>query len=126
MRKRLAGSCFWNDKEIAMFTGRPPALSHRHYSCPLPSDVSDEALMAGGEILRLEIEQIDGQGWNTCGKVHDATICRIMASTAFIQDEVMEMFVGNASQFSMDRVQSVLPSFPFTSSPTNPPHTHTL
>jgi len=88
-----------------MFTGRPPALSHRHYSCPLPYDLTDEALMEGGERLRREIECLDKDGWNKEGEMNDSTICRLMAITAFIQDEVMELFVGNSSQFSLDRVQ---------------------
>lgn len=113
MKKRLSGGCFWNDKEIAMFTGRPPALSHRHFSCPLPSDVSDEALMEGGERLQDELAQVDDEGWNTQGKMYDATICRIMACTAIIQDEVMELFIGNEAQFSMERVQSVTFHTPF-------------
>lgn len=105
MRRRISSCCFWNDKEIAMFTGRPPALSYRHYSCPLPHDISDEALMEGGERLRLEVESLDEDGWSTQGIIHDSTICRVMATSAFIQDEVMEMFVGNPAQFSMERVQ---------------------
>lgn len=88
-----------------MFTGRPPALSYRHYSCPLPHDISDEALMEGGERLRLELQTLDADGWSTQGTIHDSTICRVMATSAFIQDEVMEMFVGNPAQFSMERVQ---------------------
>lgn len=107
MTKRLAACVFRNDKEIAMFTGRPPALSHRYYTCPLPLDLHDDVLMEGGEALRREIDALDENGWNTKGKVYDATICRMMFLSAMIQDEVMELFLGKPSQFSMERVNSL-------------------
>jgi hypothetical protein len=70
IRKRLSASCFWSDKELAMFTGRPPAWSHRYHSCPLPYDVSDEALIEGGERLKQELSELDENGWNTKGEIH--------------------------------------------------------
>lgn len=88
-----------------MFTGRPPALSHRYYTCPLPLDLHDDVLMEGGEALQREIDALDEHGWNTKGKVYDATICRMMFLSAMIQDEVMELFLGKPSQFSMERVK---------------------
>jgi hypothetical protein len=105
MTKRLSASCFWNDKEIAMFTGRPPALSRRYQSCPLALDVSDEALLEGGERLRKEIEELDENGWNTNRLMHNSTMCRMMVLAASIQDEIMELFIGNPEEFSIERVE---------------------
>ncbi|TVY18621.1 hypothetical protein LARI1_G006012 [Lachnellula arida] len=107
MTKKLSVNCFWGDKEIAMFTGRPPALSRRYHSCPLPLDISDEALMAGGDALQVEIDGLDEHGWNTKGMMHNATISRMMTLAAMIQDEIMELFFGNKEQFSMDRVSAL-------------------
>jgi hypothetical protein len=105
MRKRLSASCFWNDKEISMFTGRPPALSHRYYTCPLPLDLADEVLLEGGELLQREINALDENGWNQKGEVYNATRYRVIALFAVIQDEVMELFIGTPTQFSMERVK---------------------
>jgi len=105
MTKKLSANCFWSDKEIAMFTGRPPALSRHYHSCPLPLDVSDEALMAGGDVLQTEIDSLDEHGWNTKGMIHNATISRMMTLAAVIQDEIMELFIGNQEHFSMKRVK---------------------
>jgi hypothetical protein len=104
MTKRLATCCFWRDKEISMFTGRPPALSGRYFSTPPPLDVSDEALLTGGEMLEGEIACLDENGWNTRGKIHNATVCRLMLTAALLMDELMELFVGNPGQWSQDRV----------------------
>jgi len=42
------------------------------------------------------------------GGVHDATICRTMVLTAIVIDEIMEVFIGNANQWTMERVRYVL------------------
>jgi hypothetical protein len=107
MSTRLIECCFWSDKEIAMFTGRPPAWSHRYYSCPLPIDVSDEVLMKGGEKLRYEIDSLDENRWNAKGKVHDAMVCRSMVLSVALVDEVLELFIGNSNQWSMERVRHI-------------------
>lgn len=88
-----------------MFTGRPPALSRRYHSCPLPLDISDEALNEGGDALRAEIDSLDENGWNTKGVIHNATISRMSTLAAMIQDEIMELFIGNQEHFSIERVK---------------------
>jgi hypothetical protein len=103
--KRLSACIFWSDKEMSMFTGRPPSLSHRYYSCPLPLDLNDEALMAGGEVLEDEINRLDENGWNTHGLIFESTICRMMVICALIRDEIMELFIGNQAQWSIDRLE---------------------
>lgn len=107
MTKRLSASCFCSDKEISMFTGRPPAMSRRYYSCPLPYDVSDEALMAGGGTLVHELDRLDVHGWNQDGLMHNSTICRMMVHGAVIQDEIMELFIGSQNEFSMERINAL-------------------
>lgn len=105
MTKRLSGCIFWSDKELSMFTGRPPSLSHRYYSCPLPLDLNDDTLMAGGQLLEDEINSLDENGWNTQGRIFNATLCRMSVQHAFIQDDIMELFIGNQAQWSQQRLE---------------------
>ena len=105
MSKRLLCCIFWSDKEISTFNGRPPSLSHRYVSCPLPLDVSDKALRDGGRALEDEIMSLDRNGWNTKGKVYDATIGRWIMTSAFVRDEILELFLGNQAQWSLEGVK---------------------
>lgn len=86
-------------------TGRPPSLSRRYYSCPPPLDINDDTLLCGGVELEREIESLDENGWNTQGRVFESTIVRMMLMTSTIQDEIMEMFLGNQAQWSSKRLE---------------------
>ncbi|CZR70092.1 uncharacterized protein PAC_19993 [Phialocephala subalpina] len=105
--KTLSACIFWSDKELSLFTGRPPSLSRRYYSCPLPLDLNDETLVCGGAELEREIGSLDQNGWNTQGRIFEATIVRMMLVFAFIQDEIMEMFLGNQEQWSLQRLDEL-------------------
>ena len=103
--KKLSCCIFWSDKELSIFTGRPPSLSNRYFTCPLPLDLGTEDLMAGGERLERAINSLDENGWNTQGEIYSATICRMMVMCAMIQDEIMEMFLGTHSEWSLERLE---------------------
>jgi hypothetical protein len=59
----------------------------------------------GGADLEREIQSLDENGWNTQGQVFEATIVRMMLIYALIQDEIMEMFLGNQAQWSLQRLE---------------------
>ena len=90
---------------MSLFTGRPPSLSHRYYTCPPPLDLNDETLMRGGPELEREIASLDPNGWNTQGLVFEATIVRMMVIYALVLDEIMEMFLGSPAQWSIQRLE---------------------
>lgn len=94
-RKRVFASVFRMDKGIATFTGRPPMFSRRYTtSQSLPLDVTDEVLLAGGEVLARAIASLDENGFNTDGKVYSATILRARTLLALVRDEVLEIALG--------------------------------
>jgi hypothetical protein len=94
-RKRVFAAVFRMDKGVATFTGRPPLFSRR-YTTPqsLPLDVSDEALLAGGETLARAIASLDENGFNTDGKIYSPTILRARTLLALVRDEILEIALG--------------------------------
>jgi hypothetical protein len=104
VRRRLWCTVFGIDKTIAAFTGRPPGLSHRYNSCPLPLDLSDETLLASKEERAHAISLLDANGWNTNGEFHPTTNCRSTMTYSLILSEILEISLGTEAQCSNDRL----------------------
>ena len=101
-KRRLFAYCFNIDKVIVAFTGRPPLLSGRYCSTPLPLDLSDEDLLGDEESLAKAVEELDENGWNTRGKVYPSTLLRARVISSFIQDEILEIALNPRSKPSLD------------------------
>ena len=82
-QRRLFANVNDFDKQLATFTGQSPGLSWRHSSWPLPLDVSDDVLIAGGHDLQQAVSGLDINGWNTDGHCYsrDANPCLFLAGT---------------------------------------------
>lgn len=96
-------SAFSMDKQIATVTGRPPALSRRYCETQLPIDLDDEQLMSTGEELEKHLNNLDDRGWNKTGVVCQKTLIRAWYTSLLIRDEVLELSLGKASEFSPER-----------------------
>lgn len=104
MRRRTWALMFATDKTLAAFTGRPPGLSHRYNSCPLPLDLSDEDLLASREGLDLAVGQLDSSGWKTTAEVGSGTSLRANMISSLIMSEILELSLGSESQYSEERL----------------------
>lgn len=79
------------DLSSSLLTGRPPALSSRYTRFKLPLDLNDDAIMAGGEVLRHAIEHLDEKGWNTMGQFRSHSHLRASGMLAPILNETLEL-----------------------------------
>ncbi|KAH8646194.1 hypothetical protein BX600DRAFT_555901 [Xylariales sp. PMI_506] len=101
LQSELSRFIFWvmycTDKVITSFTGRPPHLSRRYVSTPLPLDLTDDSLLASHEErLRAVETTLDEEGWNKQdGEMYSFTVARARCMLALIRDEVHEMALGN-------------------------------
>ncbi|UKZ80033.1 hypothetical protein TrVFT333_007798 [Trichoderma virens FT-333] len=68
-------------------TGRPPLVSSKLCSTPLPLDVSDESLLN----LKVRPHRLDKDGWNVEGKNHPVTFLRAAYIIAGIRSEILEI-----------------------------------
>lgn len=112
IRRRLFAHVFIVDKNTAIVTGRPPRLSHRYCSAPIPLDVSDEIVMnMPGHLVSVEDVlpgRIDGNGWNTDGMVYKTTLTRARALISRIRDAILEIALGTDQTPSIDTLRFVL------------------
>lgn len=96
-QRRLVSQVFVIDKVAAAFSGRPPLLSRKYMTTPLPLDLSDEALMADADTLAREVEALDENGWSQRNDCHSATIVRARRLLMTVKDKIMEMALGSST-----------------------------
>lgn len=106
MHRRLFSAIFSHDKTAATFTGRPPFLSRRFVSTPLPLDISDEELLDGSKAKDPLTLAVDRHGWNTKGKIYGVTFPRSRAMLAFIRDEILELAL-QGDQYCVDNIKTL-------------------
>ncbi|KXG48764.1 Acyl-CoA N-acyltransferase [Penicillium griseofulvum] len=97
-RRRCFVAAFYMDKMIATFVGRPPLINGRFCTLSAPLDLTDEVLIAGGDVLSKAISELDSAGWNTEGKLHVVTPTRLRFQLAIIREETLEVVLGTHEQ----------------------------
>ncbi|KAG8410289.1 hypothetical protein J3458_018001 [Metarhizium acridum] len=50
------------DKVVVLFTGRPPQISRRHVSTPLPLDLDDQELFGSEAAIAESVRSLDKMG----------------------------------------------------------------
>lgn len=102
MKRRSCAKIFIIDKVVASFTGRPPLLSRRYVSTPLPLDLSDDILFEDKATIRRAVQALDENGWNTDNLLHGTTILRARQMMAFVRDEIFEIALSKDQEPSVD------------------------
>ncbi|TQV93799.1 C6 transcription factor [Cordyceps javanica] len=100
-RRRIAVHVFTRDKLGVAFTGRPPLISHRYFSTPMPLDISDEDLLDTARLERAA-QSLDSNGWNTQGKLYSSTAIRARFMISMIRDELFEATLSKSSHVNID------------------------
>ena len=101
IRRRVTAHVFSLDKACVLHTGRPPQLSRRYVSTPLPLDVADDDLRGDEATRRAALSSLDGAGWNTDGKLHEATLVRARFMISLVRDELIEVALSHGEPASI-------------------------
>lgn len=97
----MAVHVFTRDKLSVAFTGRPPLLSYRYFSTPMPLDISDEDLLDASSLERAA-QALDSNGWNMAGKLCSNTSIRARFMIAMIRDELIEATLSKSGHVNID------------------------
>ncbi|KAF7551269.1 hypothetical protein G7Z17_g5125 [Cylindrodendrum hubeiense] len=106
-KRRLFARVFNIDKVMVSFSGRPPLISRRYSSTPLPLDLSDDDLFADDETINRAVQALDERGWNTEGKLLPATRLRARVMIAFIRDELLEIALSLGSHTTLAHLHTM-------------------
>lgn len=99
IRRRIYASVYKSDKVLAMFTGRPPLLSKRHATTPLPIDMSDEELL--GDVAP---GQVDLHGWSIDGKILISTMLRARTMIMQVAEDILDIALCRSSYNLTDKL----------------------
>jgi len=102
VKRRCLATVFFIDKIVAAFTGRPPLLSGKYMSTPLPLDLSDEELLLPPSQLSVVVSRLNDRGWCTDGVIKPSTMLRARAMMAQVRDEILEVSLGHEKNVSAD------------------------
>ncbi|KAH7144273.1 hypothetical protein B0J13DRAFT_475194 [Dactylonectria estremocensis] len=106
-KRRIFAEIFNSDKFTVSFTGRPPLVTRRYCSTPLPLDLRDEDLTADEATLMAAVNALDERGWNTKGELHPATLVRGRYMIATVMDELVDAALDTTTTVTIDQLQSL-------------------
>ena len=101
-RRRCLGRICIGDRSAATFTGRPPLLSRRYISTPLPLDLPDDIFMSGPAAVAAAVATLDPEGWNTDNKIYSTTVLRARINLSYIKDAIVETTLGHMQDRSIE------------------------
>ena len=104
MRRRIYAAVFNIDKVNSTLTGRPPMLSYRYSSTPLPLDLSDEQLLSDPASLIESVERLDANGWSNDGQIYSTTILRARTSFSIIRGEILDIALCSTGENFRGRI----------------------
>ncbi|KXJ87361.1 hypothetical protein Micbo1qcDRAFT_208372 [Microdochium bolleyi] len=117
-KRRLYAHLFISDKLGVSFTGRPPIVSRRFNSTPLPLDISDVD-MCDPERRSVALSNLDSHGWSKSGILCSATVMRARTMVATIRDELYEIALDSTARVRREvlldlyeRLETVHQAFP--------------
>ncbi|KAJ5507800.1 hypothetical protein N7527_009943 [Penicillium freii] len=100
-RRRCFVASFYMDKMMATFVGRPPLMNGRFCTLAAPLDLSDEVLIADGDVLSKAISELNSAGWNSKGELHPVSQTRLRYQLAIIREETLEVVLGTREQHNL-------------------------
>jgi len=87
--RQMVGLVVMLDTILATFCGRPPALSTRYVSCPLPWDITLEEAVDDSIPITY-----DANAWSPSGKMNGTTRLRASILATRVRQEILELCLG--------------------------------
>ncbi|KAI5456619.1 hypothetical protein BGZ63DRAFT_366340 [Mariannaea sp. PMI_226] len=106
-RRRIFSQIFNLDKVVVSFTGRPMLIHSRYSSTPLPLDLAEHDLFAGGEALARAVDALDENGWSTSGLLGPCTLLRARMMNALLREELLDIALGTKRNGTLEQLQDI-------------------
>lgn len=104
-KRRLVAQLLTSTGLRTAFTGRPPFITRRYCSTPLPLDLRDEDLVSDPATLLRAAESLDERGWNTDGRLYSTTLIRARCLISSIREEIFEVALSKTVFATLDQLK---------------------
>ncbi|OKL61728.1 hypothetical protein UA08_03061 [Talaromyces atroroseus] len=94
-RKRVLAAIHKSDKNGATFRGRPPRLPYQYCDFALPLDLADDQLFLDEKSIRVALNGLDDEGWNSQGQFYPATIIRMRHIVTTLGEKMLGLSLGS-------------------------------
>jgi len=101
LKRRLYGWILAMDCGVSYFTGRPPLMSSKYSTTPMPLDLHDEELL-NPEALKLAVSQLDN-GWKrNATHTNSGTFTRCRTLLGTVRESISVLAIGDSRPSSLD------------------------
>ncbi|KAJ5648871.1 uncharacterized protein N7484_002594 [Penicillium longicatenatum] len=107
-RKRVMGSAFSSDKQMATFLGRPPRISWRFCDITPPLDLSFDDIIAEPEVRDNAISKLDANGWNTENNDTQAVWLRAYLIMGPVRESILELSLNQQGENLPAKIEELL------------------
>jgi hypothetical protein len=108
LKRRLFAHVFIIDKANVAISGRPPLLSRRFCTTPMPLDIPDEYFFADAATFNAALSDISETGWSRVESLNASTILRGRLIIAQLEEEIQELALGGEKSANVEEVLYVL------------------
>ena len=109
LRRRGLGTAYAMDKMLCTFVGRPPRISQRYCTIPIPLDLEHHQLGLEGAALDAALSTIDPTtGWNLDVKGRTSSYSRTFVMCAQLREEVLELCLGPPQDGQLEKALDII------------------
>ncbi|KAI0148657.1 hypothetical protein GGR57DRAFT_505123 [Xylariaceae sp. FL1272] len=108
IKRKLYYHIYTIHMSLVSLTGRPPLMSHRYCTTPIPLDIPNHILFCDDKESFLKVlDGIDHKGWDKAGRKLSSSPMRARAKTALLREEILYFALGPKQDVSVEALVDV-------------------
>ncbi|KAI8628128.1 hypothetical protein F5Y19DRAFT_154173 [Xylariaceae sp. FL1651] len=108
IKRRIYYHVYITHMTLVSLTGRPPLMSKRYSTTPLPLDFGNSTLYSDEkDALLIAMDNINAEGWDKCGRRFSGTPMRARAKLALLREEIMHFALSTKENTSIEALLDV-------------------
>ncbi|KAI1260230.1 hypothetical protein F5Y18DRAFT_405977 [Xylariaceae sp. FL1019] len=108
IKRKLYYHIYTIHMSLVSLTGRPPLMSHRYCTTPIPLDLPNSVLFCDDKQAFVKaLDGIDDKGWDKAGRKLSSSPMRARAKTALLREEILYFALEPKQDVSVEALVDV-------------------